>query len=472
MHKVITTVLLLINSIIAIANSGHYIGMHINGYTDSVLFLTSYYGEKIYLVDSAYSHNNNVFEFQGDGQLPAGMYMAVSSKKEKLFEFLVSDQQKYNLYTDTSTYVLNMKVHGSPENKIFFDFVRHSTNLRQKERKLTEQLKTYPDTSSYRSLLQNSVDSIKQLSNNYTFNIVTENPDLFVSSLLNAMREVSIPDSINETGNRQIIFSYYKNHYWDYFKLNDARLLRTPLYSQRVDQYLSQLVMFHPDSVIVSIDYLIDKARPSLEAVSWLVWHFVTKYQNPDFMGFDKVFVHMVDAYISKEEINNSTPSIIETLEDRANKLRPLLLGQPAPNLILIDTSGAYYSFQSMQNDYLALLFWDYDCGICTKEIYVLQQIQQKANIDLGVYAISINGDLDKWKQEIRERKMEWINVNGTRSVTPDFHDLYDAHGTPVLYLLDKERKIIAKNIGAEKIETFLENYTKMNTAVSNGNEN
>ena len=57
---------------------------------------------------------------------------------------------------------------------------------------------------------------------------------------------------------------------------------------------------------------------------------------------------------------------------------------------------------------------------------------------------------------------MNWINVNGTRSVTPDFHDLYDTHQTPALFILDKERNIVAKNIPADKIETFLVNYSKM----------
>ena len=69
---------------------------------------------------------------------------STNSKKDKLFEFLVNDTQQFNLYTDTVNYVLNMKVNGSPENKLFFDYVKHNSNLRMKEQVLLHEQKSYP----------------------------------------------------------------------------------------------------------------------------------------------------------------------------------------------------------------------------------------------------------------------------------------------------------------------------------------
>ena len=57
---------------------------------------------------------------------------------------------------------------------------------------------------------------------------------------------------------------------------------------------------------------------------------------------------------------------------------------------------------------------------------------------------------------------MNWINVDGPRTLTGDFHEQYDINSTPVIYLLDDQKKIIAKRLAADKIGYFLENYGKL----------
>ena len=333
------------------ANQEHFVRIHINDYQDSMLLLASYYGEKVYLVDSAFKTQNDDFIFKGNEALPPGMYVAINSKKEKLFEFIINKNQNFSLSTRGDNYVLGMIVNNSPENEVFFNYVRRSSDFRKQEYKLTEQQKLFPDTTENFKALQSEIDSTRKNAINFNNKIIDSIPELFISVVLKAMKEVIIPDSLTESGDKEIIFRYFKEHYWDNFNLSDERLLRTPLMAKRVDQYFSNAIKFHPDSVITAIDYVISKAGPSDEVVSWLVWQFISKYQNPEYMGFDKVFVHMVDAYISKEEISNTTPSIVESLQERANQIRPLLLGKPAPNLILLDTTGAYFSFQSMLNE-------------------------------------------------------------------------------------------------------------------------
>ena len=178
-------------------------------------------------------------------------------------------------------------------------------------------------------------------------------------------------------------------------------------------------------------------------------------------MGFDKVFVHLVDEYFSKEPITNTTPSILTSLQERAAKLKPILLGKTAPNLLLIDSTGSLKSFRSISKNYTVLFFWDSDCGICGQEITELKKLYDIPDYDIEIYSINVNSDLETWKKALIEKQLPGIKVNGTRSATKDFHDLYDIYGTPVIYVLDKDKKIIAKRIGANKIEEFIMNYEK-----------
>ena len=253
-------------------------------------------------------------------------------------------------------------------------------------------------------------------------------------------------------------YLYQKKHYWDRLDLSDERFLRTPLLEPMLNTYFNHFVYKHPDSAITAIDTVIAKARPSVQMASYLLWYFISEYQNPKYMGFDKVFVHLVDNYFLKEEIAGVTPSILEKLNERSAILKPLLIGEPAPNLMLIDTNEKYESFYNLETDFTLLLFWDYTCDVCETEINELLSILDTTSYIIGVYAINTNGDTKKWKEVIQERKMNWLNVNGSKGVTQDYHDLYDINGTPRLFLLDNEKKIIAKHFKVAQLIAIIEN--------------
>ncbi len=443
------------------ADNQYEIKVKIGGSQDSALLLTSYFGKKVNLVDTAYLNKSGEFVFSGEEKLSGGIYMAVSMDKKKLFEFIINDDQKFSLTTDTLNYTLNMKVKGSEENKIFYSYLKYNEDQYKINKSLLGRMDSLVALSEETTSLKNSLDSINEIAINYKLDLIEKNQGTFVATLLVGMRDIAIPDSIKESRDSTLSYKYYKKHYWDYFDLSDNRLLRTPIYMKKVNQYFDQLVVFHPDSVITAIDTIISKSRPSDENVGFLVWHFISEYQNPKFMGFDQVFVHLVEEYFSKEQITNTTPSILSSLQERSAKLEPILLGKTAPNLILIDTSGSLRSFMTIPNDYTILFFWDSDCGICGKEITDLTKLYEKQDHDIEIYSINVNSDLERWKKAIIEKQMPGIKVNGTRSATKDFHDLYDIYGTPVIYLLDKDKKIIAKRIGANKIDEFIDNYEK-----------
>ena len=443
------------------AQDNYDIKIKIDGYADSILLLTSYFGEKIKIVDTAYSDKSGDFHFKGEKRLPGGIYMAVSMTKKKLFEFIVSSSQNFVLSTDTSNYALNMKVKGSVDNKVFYSYLKYNEEKYQQNALLKSSIDSLEALSIETEDLKIQRELLNTEAINFKLEVIKKNNGSFVSSLLKSMRDIEIPDSIKNSTDSTLSFRYYKQHFWDNLDLSDSSLLRTPVFMRKIKQYFEQVVVFHPDSVIVAIDTIILKARPSDEVVGYLVWHFISEYQNPKFMGFDKVFVHLVDEYFSKEDMPNTTPSVLISLQERADKLRPILLGMPAPQLLLIDSLGSLVSFQQITNNYTILFFWDSDCGICGKEITELQKLIDQPEYDIEVYAINVNSDLEKWKKAVVEKNVPGINVNGTRSATKDFHDLYDIYGTPVIYVLDNDKNIVAKRIGADKITEFIDNYKK-----------
>ncbi len=461
MKKILSLLFLVLPVFIFGQKSTHNIKVVIDGYPDSTLYLAYYYGNKVKLADTAFSHNAT-FVFNGKQNLHGGIYIVVSQQKSKLFEFVLNQKQRFTLKTDTANYSLDLTSKGSPENKLFYAYLKYNESVYSKIKILSDSLKKQHGTGDT-DKLRTQISNLKEKSKAYRLKMIAENKGTFVAVLLTAMREVEIPDSVKNSSDSTASFYYYKNHFWDYFPLNDGRLLRTPLFDKRIKEYFNNLVALQVDSVITAIDYVTGLAEPDDDVVSYLVWYFTSEYQNPKYMGFDKILVHLVDNYFSKRNIEFTTPSVLESLQKRADVLRKLLIGKEAPNLIVVDTAGNYKSFLSMPNKYTVLLFWDYKCSICKREIKALKKMMaEHPPYDIGIFAVNTNGNLKMWKKTIHDRHLEsWTNVNGTRSVTKDFHDLYDVNGTPVLYLLDSNKHIIAKKLKADKIVLFLDHYTQ-----------
>jgi len=104
--------------------------------------------------------------------------------------------------------------------------------------------------------------------------------------------------------------------------------------------------------------------------------------------------------------------------------------------------------------------FWDMNCGHCKSATPKLVEFYNRAkdSLDFEVYAVCLTTDLEKWKQTIIERQMPWINVGGNH-MNIDYRQVYDVVTTPVLFVLDREKKIIVKKIGVDELENFIRHY-------------
>jgi thiol-disulfide isomerase/thioredoxin len=411
-------------------------------------------------VDTAFAKKPGDFIFRGEKALPGGVYMVVSPKKVKLFEFLINKNQHFNLQTDTANISMHLKAQGSTENTVFFSYLQYSDKIYKEVLALRKELiQTKKNTPAYKQL-QEKIATLREENITKRMELIRSHPGTFVAILFEAMEEVRAPKKVHPADSLYT-FHYLQKHFWDHFNLSDPRLLRSPMYDQKLKAYFKQMVPFQPDSVDRAIDKVIAMAQPSKECVSYLVWYFTVEYQNPKYMGFDKVFVHMVDQYFSKEPIENTSASILKLLKERAAKIRPLLIGNHAPELILQDTTGKFVSFYGIRKKLTLLFFWDYKCHICKRQLAELVPMYPELakKYDLAVYAININPDLDNWKAAVRNRHLPWINVNGTRSVKGDFTKLYDIHGTPQLFLLDQNKRIIAKQFSVNQLKRILNDY-------------
>jgi len=182
-------------------------------------------------------------------------------------------------------------------------------------------------------------------------------------------------------------------------------------------------------------------------------------------MGFDAVFVHMVNTYYKTGKAWWVSQTTLDNLVKRSGKIEPNLLGKVAPNMIMQDTSLNLQSLHGIKTKYTVILFWDYNCGHCKEEMPKLKQFydKEKDSLQFEIFGVCTDTNMVEMKKFIRKFNMNWINVNGPRTLTGSYGDQYDIYSTPVIYLLNEKKIIIAKRISYDQIEDIIKRDMKTN---------
>lgn len=450
------------NTALAQSNTNYKIAFEVKGWADTIAYLGYYYGESTYIKDTARVDSNGKFVFSNNIVLPQGVYFLILDKS-KIFDILVGENQQFEITTDTANYVVNMKVKSDVNNQVFLDNMLYNIGMNSKAQPHLELLKDSTSTEKDKTMAREQLTQLNNEVNEQLANVIEKNKGLLISDLLKARQKVEIPEELRN--DREKGYQYYKMHYWDNFDVGNNALLRLPepLYRKKLDDYFDNLFLQSPDTLIPAIDKLITQAKRNKETYKFMVWNITIKYQNPKYMGQDAVFIHLYDNYFANGEMDFwANESLKGNLQERADQLRKSQIGKVAPNLIMLDQNLKRKSLYGLNNKFTVLYFYDPDCGHCKKETPKLDSFYKTTKYDVEVFAVCADTSMVKMKKYISDYDLSWVSVNGPRSVTPNYHQLYDATTTPSIYILDDKKKIIAKKFpDSGKIEEFLDNYTK-----------
>jgi thiol-disulfide isomerase/thioredoxin len=440
--------------------------IHINGVSGGDFMLASHYGDKQSIYDTVTADANGNIEFKADSSMPGGIYL-VALPSKKYFEIVLTDVQTFSLETDTNDLVKYMKIKGSNENIYFYQYLNYLGDLGKQMESVQDAYKKTKNKDSL-AMLEKKSAALDSLMKNYKRAYYkTIHPETFMAEVLRAMDE---PDAVpyskcpkKADGTIDSTYNYwnYRRHYWDGMDFTDDRLIRTPMYANKMKFYLDKLTPQTPDSIDVACDWLIEKARPSKELFKYTVYYTTYTYETSKIMGFDAVFVHLVNKYYKTNQVWWVSPEQLKKICDRADQLTYSLIGATAFDLAFLDTSGVPKQLSSIKAQYTVIIYWDPTCSHCKKEIPILKAYYDslhKAGISFAVYAIYSELDNKTWKQYVKEHHLNWINVAAkTAQDLANSKYYYDVISTPTIYLLDKDKKIIGKRLDVDGLKVFLD---------------
>lgn len=455
---------------------------------DTTVNLVRYYGQKLYYADTA-EIKKGIVEFDGSKQKPG--ILALFLPGQKILDFIYNNEEVY-IETSANDLVGASVVKKSEENKIFLTYVKFMGSERQKANQFVEQRKQYDAESDNYKNLTAKIDETTKNVTDYQNNIIKNNPSKFVSKIIKMSMDIDIPeapkDDLGNLVDSNFRFTYYRAHYFDNFDFNDDRIVRTPVFHNKLENYFSKNMMIqHWDTVLHYAFKLCDQFNPKSDVYQYTVSWITSSYEQSKIMGMDKVFALMGERYYcaldadGKPKAHWMPEDKLQTLCEKVETQKRLVMGAQAPNIILRDTTDVnWVNLYNVDAEYTVLYFWDPECGHCKKITPKLQTLYEKKfkerNIEIYAVGKAIDKDFDKWKEFIRTHNMQFINVAVTNALykaaledarmfvpkyttieSLNYQQTYDIYSTPKVFVLDKDKKIIAKSLTISQLEDMLD---------------
>jgi thiol-disulfide isomerase/thioredoxin len=452
-------------------SQGHSIQISLKPYQNTKIYIGTNYGNSRVLADSAILNDKSEGVFASSKKLTPGIYFVVSPKYAILFDFLVDENQKFKIIADTNN-LSDVSIIGSNDNTIFKNYSKSMNDIGAQLGDIEKAYKSANNATDSIALTNKYNDKKKEM-NEKRLAIMKGQPNSMTAYFLNVMQRPDAPaiPIVNGKADSTYPFYYVKNHFWDNVVFNDNRLVRTPFFEAKLDEYFKNYVSREPDSIIEEVQYMLTVAKTGNEIYPFLLFKFTNKYITPEFMGQDKVFLHIYQNFFAKGDTVLLNEASKKSITERAYSMMANQLGLAAPPLVINDIDDKKISLYDIASPYTFVAFWDPTCSHCKVEIPRVDSFYKAIWSKLNVKVLSVNinfKELTAWKNFIKENKLEgWMHAYQTEAdlnkeiqqgKPTTIRQLYDVFKTPTFYLLDANKKIIAKNLSIEQFNDFLVN--------------
>ena len=374
------------------------------------------------------------------------------------------NEQHFSIQTDTKDLNGALKIEGSKDNNLFYDYLDFLAEKRPIAQELNQK-KQSADAAAQAKATED-LEKLNQDVKNYQIQLLENHPKSLTAAIIKANLSPEIPDY---TGTEEEVqtkkWRYMQSHYFDNIDLGDPRMLFTPFLFERIDYFVHKLQVQHPDTIAKAIEYVLEGLKPAEESFKFYLVHFLNAYAKSDIVGMDAVYVHLVEKYYATGQAKWTEQEQLDKIIQNAVDLKPLLIGKIAPDIRLKKRDGTQISLHEVESPYTVLYFWRYDCGHCKESTPFMKKFHEVYK-DKGVTLFAIcakytDEEPECWDYIDENEIGDWLHVTDPWNKSK-FQKKYNMKSTPQIYILDDKKEIISKRIGAEQLEEVMDKIIEM----------
>jgi thiol-disulfide isomerase/thioredoxin len=118
---------------------------------------------------------------------------------------------------------------------------------------------------------------------------------------------------------------------------------------------------------------------------------------------------------------------------------------------------GSMFKLSSISKKLILIDFWSSDCAPCRRKHLEFVELYNKySSRGLEIISVSLDYNDNEWRKAMLKDKMNWINVSELKGWKTSLAQDYFINSIPFTLWLDKDKKIITKDLSQQEIEEHL----------------
>ncbi len=394
-------------------------------------------GSSHYAIDSVRIGRDGQFNFSKRA-VGAGFYQLGVNDTDRVDIILTPAEPDVELVFAGSPLQQHIKVLRSAENERLWTYKLLSRELQATQAASQEELqRTRPDDADRINMLNAKVKQAEGVKNAYLDRVLREAPESYFALAVGIDRAL---DGTERKGPMDVAAV---------FNFGDPRLLRSAVYDRAIMTFLMNISAVSEDQFTVGSDTLMALAGKDPDCSLYMLEHLMDIFSV---YGPQRTVHHLLDRYVvPRGDLAKLPPELRAKVAD----MLKVAVGATGYDISLNDHGTRKQLSKLMEGSrYTVLFFYSSTCDHCHAQMPVLKDLYAKyPRKDLAIFGIALDADSAEFKQCLTERGIPWPSFsefNGWGSMAAK---LYQVKATPMLYLLDRERRIVMKPVDAVDLE-------------------
>jgi len=443
---------LLVSVIPAYPQGIHSIRGEIKNAGGEKVFLSGFYGEKVNRIDSVTCDASGHFVYTPGPATPAGLYR-FSTDKDRFLDLVINNENiefacRGNLSADSTTFL------ASVENKVYYFLLGYNRKVQAKLELLLPLLDFYPEKDGFFLLAMSEYERLQRSEKKTLDSLSSLYPGSYAIRIFRLQQTPFLPSGLTKEDR----IAYLKQHFLDDVDFKDTLSLRSNAWASKAISYLSlysnnQFTQKQLESEFIkAVTIILSRASVNAEVYKFLLDYFVGGF---DKYHFDAVITYMADNFQDPYSCEDQARKT--QLQKKLENFKKISVGKVAPDISVPDPKGKMIRLSEIKSEYTLLVFWSSECGHCVKMVPQLRELYNKQKPRRWeVMTVSLDTNRTEWTTFLHEQKLSWLNTSELKGFNSISSDEYNIFATPTMFLLDREKKILAKPISYGELEQAL----------------